>query len=479
MKKNIRLFMVLLLLFIMVAPVSTANSMPVYMEGHPSFNILALEDCPIVVVNETLEFDFSESERMNWGWSPIARVTASYRMQNPGTEQETITMAFPSVMSLLAGESFTKITVDGHEIPFTTLLADNVNYIGSNENSEQFRQAASMENILEQLNREPYEPQNFDKNGTAALYRFSTNEHSEHDERRNLIISFSLDPKRTTVAVSDSFGYSAFEDGSVELFAWIERDFLYRAEPWMLVLGEDTIRDLRMETYEGGFKENPVHDAEAAYEKEIVEVNSFLSEQISLGISRHQLGIPEVNDYEEPVFRWLDEWFEYSLIVTLYDAISVLYQLHLVVFLYDVTFPAGSMTEVTVQYTTDGTMDRRNSKNPMYTYAYISNPARGFAGFGGIDVVIRPPAETPYILSSTWPFERDDDGIYTASFDALPDDDLLFTIYSAPELSGPPVFIIGAIILLTGAAVIIVIKKLKSRRERNNTATKKLNNNLF
>ena len=458
MKKSIGRLIILFILFTMAAPVSMANSGPVYMREFPSFNIVALEDCPIIVVSEALEFDFSvDMERMNW--SPPARVTASYRMQNPTQESKTITMAFPSVMGLLESERLTKITVDGVEIPFTMRHGEPMSHTGRTEYLDQFRQTASMENILKQLNNEPDELRNFDKNGIGTLYRFSL---SKHHERLGVIVSFSLDSKRTKVVVLDFSGYSVSEDGKIELFNWFESDGVYGAEAWMLVLGEDTVRDLQIEAYEG-YKENPVRDAGVVYEKEIVEINSFLSEQIARQISRYQLDILNVNDFEAPIYHRLDEWFEYNQIVTLDDAVGVIHEQHLVVFLYDVTFPPDSMTEVTVQYVTDGTMDRRNSRNPMYAYAYISNPARGFAGFGSIDVVIRPPAEAPYLISSTWPFEKGDEGIYTASFDALPDDDLLFTLYWVPVRIGQSSLIIGGIILLIGAAVIIVIRKLKSK----------------
>ena len=455
--------MVLFILLALTVPVSTANSGPVYMEGYPSFNITALEDCPIIVVSETLEFDFSTTaERMSW--SPSAHVTASYRLHNPTREQETVTMAFPSVMSLFEIESFTKITADGQTIPFTMLLADNVSHMNFNERHDRFRQTASMENILGQLNSKPFEPRNFDKDGTAALYRFSI---SEPYERLNLIVSFSLDPERTKIVLSDFNGYSVFSDGRIELSTWFESGIRYRAEPWMLVLGEDTIRDLRIETYEN-YKANPIRDAGATYEKENVETDHFLSEQISRQIAQYELDMLEIDDYISPIYRRLDEMFEYNQIATLMDAIGVIHEPHLVVFLYEVTFPPGSMTEVIVQYMMDGTMDRRDRRNPMYTYAYISNPARGFADFGNIDAVIRPPTEAPFLLSSTWPFERDDDGIYTASFDALPDDDLLFTLYTAPEVPGRLPYVIGGIIgiLLLAGATIFMIQKFKHKNTK-------------
>ncbi len=115
-----------------------ANSGPVYWQGYPASEVIALEkDSPIRVESENLLFDFS-GENYNF-YTPAAKVTAVYEMFNPLSRSLAVPMAFPFVgnlSSLLTNEI--AIAADGRELPYEIYFGDAVdsgNSFGKNKDA--------------------------------------------------------------------------------------------------------------------------------------------------------------------------------------------------------------------------------------------------------------------------------------------------------------------------------------------------------
>jgi hypothetical protein len=91
--------------------------------------------------------------------------------------------------------------------------------------------------------------------------------------------------------------------------------------------------------------------------------------------------------------------------------------------------------EISVSYLSTGTMDKRETTTPKYTFSYLLSPASLWNGFNNLDMEIRTSETEPYLLESTLGFENTADRNYTASFEALPDKDLVFTVYKSEKVT--------------------------------------------
>ncbi|HQD42115.1 MAG TPA: hypothetical protein PLE53_05770, partial [Bacillota bacterium] len=82
-----------------------------------------------------------------------------------------------------------------------------------------------------------------------------------------------------------------------------------------------------------------------------------------------------------------------------------------------------------------GTMDSRKTIKPLYFFEYILNPARNWAGFKDLNIVVIPPPAAPYVVESSIALAKEEDGVYRAFLDELPEEDLFFTLYAFPRIT--------------------------------------------
>jgi hypothetical protein len=80
-------------------------------------------------------------------------------------------------------------------------------------------------------------------------------------------------------------------------------------------------------------------------------------------------------------------------------------------------------------------MDRSESTAATYTYTYLLSPASHWKEFHNLDVEIRTPDGSPYIVESSIPLTLKEKGTYTGSFEDLPERDLTFTLYEKEEIT--------------------------------------------
>lgn len=114
---------------------------------------------------------------------------------------------------------------------------------------------------------------------------------------------------------------------------------------------------------------------------------------------------------------------------TLDEGFSALHEDRIITLVYQVEFLPRSTRNVSVGYLTDGTMDRRETVSPKYSYTYLLSPAKSWADFGSLDIQVITPREAPYMIESSLDLSMDGENRYSARFDSLPKSELTFTLY--------------------------------------------------
>jgi len=402
-----------------------ANSAPSYWEAFPYSEVLVVEeDSPITVDREHLTFDFSEAYNDGDFHSPVGKVLAEYQMTNPTNETLSVQMAFPFV-SNLSNLSISDITVraDGTAVPYE-IYADPKEVNASGDSSEGFLyNYGTVGNISNQEWTLP----GFDLDTNAKLYRYAISGKAE--ERLDFGISFDVDHNQTLLLGNGFDGASYSEEGSEKLSSRIRE----KTEAEILVLGKDPEF-----TYEVLTDEGRKADQER-YQLEITQ-ESVDPKQYLLAALRENIGeetAAAISDTQLLNLCLHEIWREcvsngYSMLFEVFPAI---HNDRIFTLVYQVEFPAKSTSSISVGYLTEGTMDRRETVSPTYSYTYLLSPAENWADFGSLDIEIITPPEAPYIIESSLTLEKDGENRYSARFDGLPQDELFFTLYENKKIS--------------------------------------------
>lgn len=174
----------------------------------------------------------------------------------------------------------------------------------------------------------------------------------------------------------------------------------------------------------------------------------------------------------------MDKYLDRNLgVCTEGDIISETWAPRIITLVYSVKFPKNSKKEISVSYKTNGTMDRRETAEPQFTYDYILNPARNWKGFKNLNIKIITPEEAPYIVTSSIELNKEDNNVYTAYSEELPEEDFSFTLYSKEKVTlsdrtegylnrtfGYFTPIVIGFVLLIAVIVILLIVKTRKRK---------------
>lgn len=423
MKRVIKLILVGVLIFSFVF--AFANSGPVYMTGHPSTGLLAVDkNSPIEVKKENLIFDFSGEEKH---YAPIGIVTAEYVMVNPTAEDLSVQMAFPFIGNLgPASDDNIKIRVDNKELPYEIYLGETVkskNVFNSSEEAEE--NYFAFDEIVGTITDDIFTAQNFTEDELGKLYSIEVT--PETDEGVEIFLDLTYDPSKTKVFTRGFRGLDRSGEKTI-IHGWCR-------EPSTLdiyVLGEDI--DFTIEGYTDGSRQEKTD----AYKCEIFEnkeeVRTYLLQTIKNSSYLSYDNISDIQLYN--VFaKVVDEQFSYNLGYSSEDETLSYGSINrLITLVYTVEFPQNSEKTVSVSYEATGTMDRRKTKEPIYTYDYILNPAVNWNDFKNLNIKIIPPKESPYLVESSIELNKEGN-IYTASLESLPEGDFSFTLYHKDKVT--------------------------------------------
>lgn len=418
------IFVKKVILFVLVAfsfaTAALANSGPVYWKWYPSSDILTVDkDSPIEVTNENLIFDFSDDEEFRSHHSYECKVTAEYEMVNPTNENLSIKMAFPFIESIryLSEESI-KITADREELPYEIYLGEIMRNSNRQDGTEE-ENYFEFEKIIGSITDDIYKADNFTEDEIGKLYSIDVEPSS--DEGIEIVINLNFDNEKTKVLAA---GFNGFfrEEGNTRITAWCRESEVLE----IYVLGEDA--DFSIFAYtDGTLKEKTDLFTYEISEKEI-DVKTYLLDYIR---SHPYIDYNNVSDIQlyNLFAKVMDEQFSNNLGFSAADEVSTYGSSdRMIILVYDIEFPKNSSKTVSVSYKTLGTMDRRDTKEPLYTYDYILNPAENWKDFKNLNIKIIPPAESPYVVESSIELNKEGN-IYTASLRNLPEDDFEFTIY--------------------------------------------------
>ena len=419
---------IVILLILSVITTALANSGPVYWNWYPSSDILTVDkNSPIEVENENLIFDFSKDEGINHSYECL--ITAQYEMINPTAADLSVQMAFPFIESLMAFyPNDIKITADNEELPYEI-------YLDATAKSTSFSQEENEDNyfdfekIIGTITDDAYSSHNFTEETKGKLY--SIHIEPTIDTEVNIAVDLTFNHERTKVFTT---GFNSLnrvgEKTIISAWCW---------EPKTLgiyVLGEDI--DFKIE----GYTDGALNEKTNLYTYEISETEENVKTYLLEAIRKNSYNyydniyesIPDIQLYN--IFaEVMDKQFTNNLGYCSDDEVLTYGgDNRIITLVYTVNFPPYSEKTVSVNYKALGTTDRRNTKEPVYKYDYILNPAKNWKDFKNLSVKIIPPPESPYIVESTIELNKEGN-IYTASMESLPEQDFSFTLYNKEKIT--------------------------------------------
>lgn len=408
---------------------AAANSAQRYWTGTTASGaIVTDEECPLVVEKEILTFEIPEfpeqyyqeiSEYLAYEGS----VTAQYTFGNPSENTVTATLVFPFgtvpnygyLQDRETGEVFLNadtekygITVDGGEME--KILRHTLSLYGA-----QFELERDM-GLLHQgyvkdtfyspdlpVTRYTYHPEGVDtETYTAASAAFV----------------LSVDPEKTKVLMENQSGGTLQKD-SVRLESWVDQ-----RQPFVVdVIGEPLDQMPDWKFYENGTCEKEIEGTMVLAGTETTTLRDLL-----LSEYQTESGVLESDWYNAAVEMLnLSEW-EYGAVsgteftFDLSDRLMRWYE-------YEITVPPGGTIINTVTAPVYPSIDT-GYRPPVYEYRYLTSPAKTWAEFGNLEIVIH----TPYYRIKSEPegFEKTADG-YVCRLEGLPEDELTFRLCGEEE----------------------------------------------
>lgn len=406
--KTMTAILAFFLLSLLLPAAALANAMPVYLEREPYFSLAPREDVPLRVEGEELTIEIEENS------SATALVTARYILTNMAAENLTVPLVFPYLSNDL-WDFAPVIEWGGERVDYSVFAAGAVagDYLAE---PEEFLAQVDIERIVANLNQPPYKPVHFSDTAPATLYKVTFRPPAERQCR----IAFLLDHQQTRVL---AFGFSGFEmdrDGRVAVSTYIS-DRRVGEVGYLLVLGPDTLK-----------MEEKDYDH---IEKEEVVIRDFIISKLDLAGARIQNRDRE--NFYSLFLRELDGLFERGQLVSVYDELvnHVLYRNNISALLFTIHLEPGQRSALQVSFPMRATIDRRELVDYVNTFVYLLQPARHFPEFGGIDINIKLNARSPYIIGSSLELVEEGPGVYSASLDHLPAEDLVFSTYPRPAIT--------------------------------------------
>ncbi|MGI6129845.1 MAG: hypothetical protein ACOYEO_07125 [bacterium] len=423
------------LVFVGMAPErGFANAGPTYWQGYPSAEVLVIdENCPVEVTREKLLLDLNAEGK--YSYTITGKVTASYEMVNPTDKDLSVQMAFPFVSSLadFRPEDIT-ITANGSPLPYKLYIGDTVN--GRADPSQDKTDADLLfENIINTVTNKPYQAQQFSEHEQGKLYTLIVQPTTE--QRINIALDLTWDHDKTKVLV-DGFNRYKRDKEKVRIASWCYEPTMLQ----LLVLG-DAI-DFHITAYTDGElkQETDLFDCQISSKK--TDLKSYLIDYArGYKMSPNQLETPDrqiVGISDEQLYNMYAATLDKILtdnwgFCSSGDLVAQNRSDRVMTLVYTVDFPADSHKNMTVHYKTIGTMDRRKTATPVYTFNYILNPAQSWSNFQNLTIEVLTPEESPYVVYSNIELAKENQRHYRARLNTLPDGDFIFSIYAREKIT--------------------------------------------
>lgn len=431
--KNLAFLLIPILLLVLTPP-AFANSLPVYWQGYPSFEVLMVDkNSPIEVKSEHLLFDLSKFNQHEYTIS--GEVTAVYEMFNPTNESVSVQMAFPFISKISnLSKNDISITADNENIPYDIYISETVDSYGAS--FDQGNIPVDFSKITETITTGSYQGKCLSENDEGILYTFEVV--PEKEERIHFAVAFNEIDSNKTKIVSD--GFHAFEGGQnyMKFSGWCNEKNYFE----IFVFGEQL--DFEIEGYTDGSHKVKSDNFSYNISQKVIDVKSFIEDKVEK-VNAEKTEYSEIiascisNVGKSQVYKMyistMDKILTHNGYVAWDDIEHQFFLSKLIIMVYTVEFPPNSVKTISVGYRALGTMDSRKTSKPLYTFSYLLTPARYWAAFSNLNIEIITPTQAPHIVQSSIEFESTKPYHFAASLASLPENDLFFTIHGNKKIN--------------------------------------------
>ncbi len=438
-----------------------ANSGPTYMYASPGLEMAVDAGCPIAVTHEDLTFDFSAGI---WGdWSPLAEVTASYTMTNPSDGDVSVTMAFPFVTRLSApSPGVSSVSVDGEAAAFDI-------YYGNEVADEADLSALNLSDVLSNVLLEaPVEP------ADGLLYTVTVDTSALPADTEQIYVRLRFGPQDGIFFIDGFNGMSRDDDGRSEISAWIYIGMDDR--PLTIYAPGGSLNDYSLGAYASHDSDTPLKNVSLDVTQNNVSFREFVENCLRVdGVSAEVSRSPLDEHYYWALLQEMKSGSYADMYGNVIPAAELLqttgFKDRLAMAVYTVDFAKGKTKNITVQCALDGTMQRPSgysTENAVYTYTYLSNPAKEWASFGTLSLTVIPPENLP-LAASVPALALNDHDHYTALLNGLPESNISITLgnpatgIKAAVNSVLP-YIVPIVIAAAAAGVVVIVYHTRRRK---------------
>lgn len=461
MGESVKRVAVILLLVPLFVSNALANAMPAYIAADPGLELAVDEGCPIVVEREDLTFDLSGDGELA---RQPARVTASYAMTNPSDEPQTVMMAFPYVTKLgdedPSAESF-RVADDGVTLDYDI-------YYGRKIKDGEDLKKLEFGNVLSNVMLEsPPEP------ADGLVYKLVIDTSSVPDDIERIYVRMSISTKNGKCFTNGFSGGTFNTDGTAELNGWLYLDSK-NAAPMSVFVSGGSLDSYSAAAYKSYDSEEPMKDVNIDVDVEHASFHDFAYE--CFDAQDFYSGV-RLND--KIYWALLDElsskdtYASFNGVVPLLELLGmVMYDSRLAVGVFHVNFEPNASKNITVKSSIDASIKRPTRLQEVttkYTYTYLSNPAKFWAGFGTLSITVIPPPGRELVLTDCEPrLTLAEDGTYKAELEGLPPENIQFTFEEKTtdlyHILGGDWLVVTFIVIISAAMAIIFMRIHRMRR---------------
>ena len=468
-KKFAAAFLASLLLNLLLAVPIQANSAQRHWRGTDSTGALVKDkNCPLVVDKELLTFDVQEFPKNYYNsieefLAYTGKVTAEYTFRNHADYTVTATLVFPFGNLPHYGEYIYDSYTGKHTAAFETDkfgVAVNGKPIKTTvrhtlkDRGTPFSLNADMPKLTDGYIADSF----FRPDLPVLVQQYSVEGINPENQAATAAFVLREDPTKTRVLWEEKSGIAALKDG-FRISGWIKTGDTLT----VYIFGEPPKDGITWSLYENGACKKKTDGNITLKYSEQMTFRDFVFREYD-----NSSGISESDWYNAQVAFMNDgskDWM-YGGIYAEKSAFSLMRWYE-----YTMTLEPGQTLTNTVTAPLYPAIDAGYTPS-IYTYTYLLSPAKTWAQFGELKIVVN----TPYYMTENnqGGFLRTEKG-YELTLPGLPEKELTFTLSEsehprAPKLSLPfhPVFLLAGFVgfvLIGGSviAVVLIVKRKKSR----------------
>ena len=460
-------------LFLLTPTTVFANSAQTHFRGITPTDVmvtgakypLVVHQSPVVVEHETLTFDLQEFPLEHYAEEAdylaySGKVTAEYTFHNPADYDVTAKLAFPFGQTPDYGYFFNPDTdkrvyapdaekydvlVDGK--PIKSTVRHTLFYQG-----EEFSLEKDLPNLIDGYMEDDF--WNLDLPVTKYTWQISGIDEEYDAARLGFLVKGGETERKLMLA--DQSGANNSEEEKLGVTRWVENGDLIE----VYVFGKPLEEELEW------FSENGSEDTPFDYtltsvgvEKATYEDFVFADWEENSTVLRHDWYNAVTQNLKKCEMNFDRDFgiiasFEYGNGLPVDDLLRW--------YEYEITIPAGETITNTVTAPMYPDANVRYEP-PIYTYHYLLSPAKTWADFGELDIVVN----TPYYMTESggrFSFEKTETG-YQVSYDGLPDGELTFILSEDPSPKAPNSGLPLWSYLVICFAAYEVVKRVKKRKK--------------